>query len=115
MMFVEDPRTAAPWWAALLDVDPESIQAEGDFRWFTAAGIEFGFHPADDDRNPRGGSPVAYLLSTDLAEDIARAIGSGAVLHRGPLAVDPGRTICQLVDPFGTVFGIDARTQSPHG
>lgn len=113
MMFIEDPRAAASWWAALLEVGDDSIHVDGDFVRFTADRVEFGFHPADDERNPRAGSPVPYLLASDLAGDMARAIQCGATLHRGPLDVDPGRTICQLVDPFGTVFGIDNRSDGP--
>jgi hypothetical protein len=28
-------------------------------------------------------------------------------MHRGPLAIDATRSIAQLVDPFGNVFGLD--------
>jgi len=29
--------------------------------------------------------------------------------HRGPLRIGPERQICQLMDPFGNVFGLDGR------
>jgi hypothetical protein len=38
--------------------------------------------------------------------DPAAAARSG-VPHRGPLGIPGGRRICQLRDPFGTIWGLD--------
>jgi predicted enzyme related to lactoylglutathione lyase len=80
---------------------------EDAFCWFVASGTEYGFHPADDDRNPLGGTPVVYLASSDFEASMDRAMVFGATKHRGPLVLSPARVIAQLVDPFGNVFGID--------
>ena len=32
---------------------------------------------------------------------------AGCTYHRGPLRIDAGRQICQLIDPFGMTFGLD--------
>lgn len=69
----------------------------------------YGWHPADDERNPRGGSPVIYWKVGDLAAARERLLAEGRTAHRGPLRVEADREICQLVDPFGTVIGIDGR------
>jgi uncharacterized glyoxalase superfamily protein PhnB len=37
----------------------------------------------------------------------ARLLDAGCTHHRDPLDVVAGRRIRQLVDPFGTVFGLD--------
>ena len=77
------------------------------YAWFYVDGIEYGFHPADDARNPRGGSPVVcwFVESHDAAR--GRLLAAGCAPHRGPLRVDGNRQISQLVDPFGTIFGLD--------
>jgi predicted enzyme related to lactoylglutathione lyase len=105
MAFVSDPRAAAAWWSAVTGVRPGRA---GDFTWLVLPGpVELAFHPADDERNPRGGSPVIYWAVGDLDDSRRSLLAAGAVAHRGPLEIAPGRRICQLQDPFGTVFGLD--------
>lgn len=72
-------------------------------------GIEFGFHPLDERRNPRGGSPVPYWAVDSVDVVRGRLLDAGCVHHRGPLDVGDGsgRRIAQVRDPFGNVIGID--------
>ena len=83
------------------------VAFEDGFAWFDVGGVEFGFHPADAGKNPVGGSPVVYLRAEDLAMALNRAESKGARRHRGPLSIGASRSIVQLVDPFGNVFGLD--------
>jgi predicted enzyme related to lactoylglutathione lyase len=83
------------------------VSHEDDFVWFDIDDIEFGFHPSDAEKNSVGGSPVVYLRVDDHAAAIARAESKGARVHRGPLALNAARSIAQLIDPFGNVFGLD--------
>lgn len=108
MVFAEKPQVAAAWWAQLLDVPTESVHEKDLFFWFDADGTEFGFHPADPERNPVGGSPVVYFAASDIDVEVRKALALGATRHRGPLVISELRTIVQMVDPFGTIFGIDA-------
>ena len=108
MVFTPDPEQAARWWAGILDSDVH-LDRDGDsiFAWLDIADTEFAFHPADDERNPRGGSPVPYWSVDDLSAARERLLTAGCTHHRGPLEVGPDRRICQIVDPFGTVIGLD--------
>lgn len=36
-----------------------------------------------------------------------RLPAAGCTHHRGPLRISPDRRICQVVDPFGRVIGLD--------
>ncbi|MFD5786385.1 hypothetical protein ACFWH1_07050 [Streptomyces sp. NPDC127037] len=58
------------------------------YAWVEIGGGEGGYHPADDDRNPRGGSPVVNWGVDD--DDQVRE-----------------RRIAQLRDPFGTIVGTE--------
>lgn len=104
MFFAESPKTVAAWWAKVLDAD---LHVDGTFAFFEADGVEWGFHPADPERNSIGGSPVVYLSTHSFDADLERFLASGCRLHRGPLQIGPERSICQLVDPFGNTFGLD--------
>jgi hypothetical protein len=85
MIFAEDPRAAA----------------------LGGGELEVGFHPADPQKNPPGGSPVVYWAVSSLSQARCALLAAGASPHRGPLVVDSGRSICQLRDPFGGIFGLD--------
>ena len=107
MIFTEEPTVVASWWADLLECPSDHVSYEDGFASFDVGDTEFGFHLSDVRKNPVGGSPVIYLRVEDHSAAVARAESKGARLHRGPLAIDVSRSIAQLVDPFGNVFGLD--------
>ena len=109
MLFAEDTHAVARWWAAAFGVERLEVEPhpQRDFVFFDASGIEFGVHAADHNKNPVGGSPVVYLSVSSVSKTREQLIEHGATAHRGPLVVDEGRSICQLRDPFGNVFGLD--------
>lgn len=109
MLFAEDTHAVAQWWAAAFGVERLEVEKhpQGDFVYFDAFGIEFGVHAADRAKNPVGGSPVVYHSVSSVREARERLMEPGATAHRGPLVVDEDRSICQLRDPFGNVFGLD--------
>ncbi len=108
MVFSDDPPAAARWWAEVLGGEAR-VESDGTsvFAWVDVNGVELGFHPADDERNPRGGSPVVYWAVPGVTAARERLLAAGCTPHRGPLDIGPERRICQLVDPFGNVFGLD--------
>ena len=109
MVFVDDPIAVASWYAPLFGDPPiQTMPTEGpDFAWFEADGLELAFHPADSVLNPLGRSVVAYWPVASVNQVRAALLVRGATHHRGPLVLDATRSICQLVDPFGNVFGLD--------
>lgn len=106
MFFVVDPPAAAAWYRDVV-LGRGVVEEEADYWYLDVDGVEIGFHPADPDRNPAGGGAVVYFAvpSVDAARE--KALAAGARHHRGPLEIEPLRAICQLVDPFGNVFGLD--------
>ncbi|WP_424706993.1 VOC family protein [Kitasatospora acidiphila] len=109
MTFAENPEASARWWGDLLDTQAKVEVSESGavYAWVEHGGVELGFHPADDERNPRGGSPVVYWSVGDVDRAREWLLAAGCEHHRGPLQIEPGRRIAQLRDPFGTVIGID--------
>ncbi|GLU49183.1 VOC family protein [Nocardiopsis ansamitocini] len=112
MVVADDPDVSARWWADVLGVTVHrDVAPHGAvYAWIELGGVEYGFHPADDERNPRGASPVVYwAVEGDLEQALESLLAVGCTRHRGPLDVRPGRRIAQIVDPFGTVIGIEGR------
>ena len=115
MVFVDDPTAAAFWYAPLFGDPPvQTLPTEGThFAWFETDGIELAFHPTDTELNPGGRSVVAYWSVASVAKARTALLARGATHHRGPIVVDASRSICQLIDPFGTVFGLDGPRDRP--
>lgn len=107
IFFCEIPNEVALWWAELLGVNSGIVNHDSGFFWFESGDTEYGFHPADPERNPLGRSTVVYLTTPDLRNAMDRAVTLGATRRRGPLVISPDRSIAQFVDPYGNVFGID--------
>lgn len=105
MIFTASPRESSAWWGSVLDLP---VQSADGFYWLDLPGqVELGFHPADEAKNPLGMSTVPYWRTADLDAAMATFAAAGAIRHRGPLTIDDGRRIAQMVDPFGAVFGLD--------
>ncbi|MCQ4045783.1 VOC family protein [Streptantibioticus rubrisoli] len=115
MVFADDPEKSARWWADVLEAEEIHLEVENGrvYAWLDVDGVELGFHPADDARNPRGGSPVVYWAVDDVDAVRQRLLDAGCTHHRGPIEAEPGRKICQLTDPFGTIIGIDGPGSTP--
>ena len=111
MVFTTAPEASARWWGELLDVPVKTDVSDSGavYAWVESGGVELGFHPADDERNPRGGSPVMYWGVDDVDQARARLRAAGCEPHRGPLTTESGRRIAQVRDPFGTIVGIEGK------
>ncbi|GAA2624437.1 VOC family protein [Streptomyces spororaveus] len=108
MVFVDDPEAAARWWGDIFEAEVKlDINGTAVYAWIDHDGLEFGFHQASPKANAHGRSTVPYWSVEDLETERKRLLEAGCTHHRGPLDVEPGRRICQLIDPFGTVFGLD--------
>lgn len=42
----------------------------------------------------------------DVDATVAEWVSHGAVAHRGPKTIMTGERLCQLLDPFGNLFGV---------
>ena len=102
IVFVEDPKAAARFWAQALDapLDPR-------LPLLNVQGVELFFHESDPDLSPPGTSTVVYWKVDDLDATRERLIELGCEAWRGPIDIGEGRRICQLRDPFGVVVGLD--------
>ncbi|MCX4637146.1 VOC family protein [Streptomyces sp. RPA4-5] len=108
MYFTPSPDEVGRWWSDALGAELHREEAgESVYTWLDVDGVEFGFHMADEKRNPHGGSTVTYWSVDDVDAVRQRLLDAGCTHHRGPLQVVPGRKICQVIDPFGIVIGLD--------
>ena len=109
MLFADDTRAVAAWWAAAFGAEQVHVaeHAQGPFVFFEIRDIEFAVHVADPKKNPLGGSPVVYWSVSSVGSACEQLLERGATPHRGPIEVEHRRSICQLRDPYGNIFGLD--------
>jgi predicted enzyme related to lactoylglutathione lyase len=101
MAFVNDPAAAARFWSDALEAPLSE-----DLPLVNLGGVKLFFHRADD-QNRQGGT-VAYFGVKDFDRARESLLAAGCAPHRGPLALPDGRRICQLRDPFGSVWGLES-------
>ena len=107
IIFCENPELSASWWASLCGAE---LLDEQGFWWFMIGEVEFGFHPADEAKNPKGASTVPYWIVPNLSDAVDLVKKSGGEHLRGPLRTDESRIIAQVRDPYGLVLGLEERS-----
>ena len=101
MVFVADPSVAARFWSQVLDA-----RLRTDCPAVELPDVTLFFHASDAERNPQGGT-VPYFEVSRLDEVRDALLLAGCIAHRGPITLAEGRRICQLRDPFGTIWGLE--------
>ena len=107
-MFVKNIRESRDWYCQFLGLDP--IEDLPDFVSFQIGSVFFNLHSADSLSPVSSGGSVAYWVVDDLHAAIQKAVDLKGKLYRGPLKVkEISGVIAQIRDPFGNVFGLEAR------
>ncbi|THD61528.1 VOC family protein [Phenylobacterium sp.] len=102
--FVERFDEAVKWYSDRLGREP--VIAGGALAAFDIDGTRLTIHKIDElnDKGPSG--VAAYWTVPDVDQVVAEWTKHGAVAHRGPKTVFTHERLCQLLDPFGNLFGV---------
>lgn len=104
---VADVAKSRDWYQAFLGKPP--IEDLENFASFEVGGHRLDIALADEKSPISKGGSVGYWLTNDLSAAIHRAQQLGGRVYRGPLPVrEINRTIVQIEDAYGNVFGIEA-------
>jgi catechol 2,3-dioxygenase-like lactoylglutathione lyase family enzyme len=102
--FVPDLDQAVAWYTARLGAEP--VRRAAQLAMFDLPGAVLTLHAADEFNQPGPAGTVAYWTVPDVDATVAEWVGHGAVAHRGPKTIMTGERLCQLLDPFGNLFGV---------
>jgi predicted enzyme related to lactoylglutathione lyase len=102
--FVHDLAEATRWYVARLSVEP-TVRAR-QLVMFDVAGTRLTLHEADEFNQPGPSGTVAYWTVGDVDATVAQWSAHGATTHRGPKTIMTGERLCQMLDPFGNLFGL---------
>jgi len=104
MFHVSDVQKACDWYSRLLSLEP--IYLLPDFPVLRLGETDICFHRADSKVSSGTAGVVTYWRVADIRGAISRAEAMRGTVHRGPLKIEDGQTICQILDPFGNLFGL---------
>ena len=105
LMFVTSVEQSADWYGKALERAP--IQVDERFALFRIGVQELGLHLADMKSPLSTGGTVPYWWVDNFNGCVDHFVSLGATVYRGPIDIPNRRRICQLLDPFGNVLGIE--------
>lgn len=106
LIFVKEINPSKEWYQKFLSIEP--VEDLANFTSFKIGAIYLNLHLADVLSPVSTGGTVVYWNVEDLQATISKARQMGGTVYRGPLYVkETSRTIAQILDPFGNVFGIE--------
>ena len=107
LVHVPDVAEALSWYErALPGAVRRSLDLPIAFDYLDVGGIMLEIVPADAKVGSAAAGSVVYWNSPDFEASLTRLLCCGATLYRGPLAVEDGRRMCQVRDPWGNCIGL---------
>jgi predicted enzyme related to lactoylglutathione lyase len=102
--FVRDLVAATAWYSARLGAEPVTRAVQ--LVMFDLPGARLTLHEANDFNQPGPSGTVPYWTVADVDAVATEWTAHGAKAHRGPKTIMTGERLCQLLDPFGNLFGL---------
>ncbi|NAW66666.1 glyoxalase/bleomycin resistance/dioxygenase family protein [Photobacterium halotolerans] len=109
LVHVPDVQAGLDWYRnAFPQAKPVYIEAF-DFTVLDINGFSLEIVQADEKVSAGKKGTVLYWSVPCLQTAIAHFLGLGAELYRGPINIENGLSMCQLLDPFGNLIGLRGR------
>lgn len=105
MIHAADPAAARAWYQNAFR-DAIHVQAIPGLETLRLGGVQLEFVAADDKVASGAAGTVPYWEVPDFTSVLAWFQSQGAVLYRGPMAIENDRVMCQVRDPWGNCIGI---------
>jgi predicted enzyme related to lactoylglutathione lyase len=104
MIHVPDPQAALAWYGtafpAARPADLDKVEA------LQLGELLIEFVPADEKVSAGCAGSVIYWRCNDLEKTRDTFITLGARLYRGPMDIENGQRMCQVLDPWGNIIGL---------
>jgi predicted enzyme related to lactoylglutathione lyase len=119
MIPVPDCEAGAAWYQRAFTPAVRVPAPGGGFCMLRYDGINLTIVPADEKLPAGAAGSVVYWGMPDFAAALAHMLAIGGRLYRGPLDIEDGQAMCQVLDPWGNSIGlmgvkkIDKETDGP--
>jgi uncharacterized protein len=106
MVHVSDVAAALAWYQAAFARAVPVRAAEPPFDCLSLDGVNIEVVPADERVSSGASGSVVYWRVPALDAALAHFQRLGAILYRGPVAIEDGQAMCQVRDPWGNCIGL---------
>jgi len=112
LIHVTDVESALSWYQNLFDSAKLSHHESNKLAVLDINGFLLEIVEADNKvANGKSGT-VLYWSVFNLDATLARFLDNGAELYRGPMAIENGLEMCQVLDPYGNLIGLRGKTSN---
>lgn len=111
MIPVDAPDVAVQWYQKAFPGAQRTSLPEHGVELLETGGITLELVPGDAKLAAEPAGTVLYWQVSELEPEIDRFKKLGAVLHRGPLAIENNQGMCQMLSPFGSLIGLRGQWQ----
>lgn len=106
LVHVADPEAGLAWYQRAFPQAERRWLEEFDFAYLKVGAIDLEIVQADEKVASGAAGSVVYWSVQDLDRSLAHFEALGALLYRGPMAIQDGLWMCQVRDPFGNCIGL---------
>jgi predicted enzyme related to lactoylglutathione lyase len=106
LIHVSDWREATDWYERAF---PDAVRAKpdpADYGFLRLSGVTIELVEADDQVRSGASGSVVYWSVQDFNVALKHFQDIGAKLYRGPLVIEDGKRMCQVLDPWGNCIGL---------
>ncbi|EHW0638031.1 glyoxalase/bleomycin resistance/dioxygenase family protein [Vibrio vulnificus] len=110
LVHVPDVEQGLEWYKKAFPQAVPVHNSEFDFTALNLNGFSLEVVQADEKVGAGKYGTVLYWSVTSLPVALAHFETLGATLYRGPMEIENGLSMCQVVDPFGNLIGLRGAT-----
>ena len=106
LIYVPDVPIALDWYRSAFRWSQRRLLSEFDFAYLEFGGVNLEIVPADEKVSAGAAGTVVYWKVDNFDATLRHFLDLGATLYRGPLAIEHGKRMCMLRDPWGNCIGL---------
>ncbi|OCP01743.1 MULTISPECIES: glyoxalase/bleomycin resistance/dioxygenase family protein [unclassified Ensifer] len=106
LVHVPDTETGLAWYRRAFPAAERQWLEEFDFAYLKVGAVDLEIVQADEKVASGAAGSVVYWSVEDLDRSLAHFEALGALLYRGPIAIQEGLWMCQVRDPWGNCIGL---------
>ncbi|MBD9494528.1 glyoxalase/bleomycin resistance/dioxygenase family protein [Ensifer sp. ENS01] len=106
LVHVADTQAGLVWYQRAFPDAEHRFLAAFDFSYLRIGTIDLEIVQADEKVASGAAGSVVYWAVANLDRALAHFEALGAVLYRGPMAIQEGLWMCQVRDPWGNCIGL---------
>ena len=106
LVHVSDVEAALAWYEGAFPGAVRRRVEDSKFDCLAIGEVQLELVPADEKVAAGAAGSVVYWRVTEFDGALAQMQDVGAVLYRGPMDIEGGQRMCQVLDPWGNCIGL---------